>query len=337
MRRLSALLLASVMAAPPALSDPAAGLGTIQGVVTLGDRPLAGATLAFVDVVTGAIERTRTSASGTFAVRVSPGRYLVAAEGEGGVIVGSGPGVVEVEPGRVAEATIGLLAAGPEVQETPGLPQEGGGTKIIHDPIGCMVEAQYPLIDASFEPPKVEHARVYFRAGRAEAFYYVEMVPSEKGYTGKLPKPNLDASPVKYYIQAGPAGSTVRTPETTAVVVAHATDCSEGALIARAGAPGKVTVFSAATETAVKPAGFAVGGLALTAGSFAFVAGGAAAVGIAAAVPVFNPEPVPTPTPEPPSTPKPRPTPPPTPIPTPEPTPKPTPVPSPPCATCPRP
>ena len=58
-----------------------------------------------------------------------------------------------------------------------------------------------------------------------------------------------------------------------------------------------MTVFSAATGAAIAPAGFAAGGLALTAGTIALIVGGAAAAGITAAVTVFNPEPEPTPPP----------------------------------------
>jgi hypothetical protein len=183
-----------------------------------------------------------------------------------------------------------------------------------------MVAHQYPLVDAAIEPAaSVARARVYFKGAHHTSFYYVEMTQVDGTYVGKLPRPELKASPVTYYVKAFTTSGEAQTPEHQALVVPEGTDCAVGVRIAPFGPPGAVTVFSAATGAAVTPPGFAAGGLALTAGTLALVAGGAAAAGITAAVPVFNPQPTPTPTP----------TPDPTPVPTPRPTPIPTPVPSP--------
>jgi hypothetical protein len=147
---------------------------------------------------------------------------------------------------------------------------------------------------------------VYFRANQSENWYYVEMTPSEAGFVGKLPRPKLEASPIEYYIQAATTEfGEGQSPTISAIVVNEPSDCPEDKKLAAIGPPGEVTVFSAATGAAINPVGFAAGGIALTVGTILLLVGGAAAVGIGAAVTVFNPEPpaspspVPTPTPTP--------------------------------------
>ena len=130
---------------------------------------------------------------------------------------------------------------------------------------------------------------MYFKAAGSNDWYYVEMTPAEAGFVGKLPRPKLEASPITYYVQATTTEfGENRTPEIEAIVVAEAKDCDDDKKVAAIGPPGEVTVFSAATGSAIAPVGFAAGGLALTAGTIALVLGGAAAVGIGTAVVVDN-------------------------------------------------
>jgi hypothetical protein len=144
------------------------------------------------------------------------------------------------------------------------------------------------------------------------------MTPSQEGFVGKLPKPKLEASPITYYVEGmSTEFGEARTPEIEALVVRDKEEC-EGR-VAAIGPPGDVTVFSAATGVAVKPIGFAAGGLLAAGGALLLLAGGAAALGIAAATDVFNPQPTPTPTTAPTPTPTPV-IPRPTPTPSPEPT-----------------
>ncbi len=338
-RRATAVLLTLALAGPSA-DVRAAGNGTIEGSVTVGDRPLSGATLAFVDLSSGLIHRTSSDAAGRFAASVPAGSYAVTTEGRAGLVIDHAPSAIVVNGGRAVIADIGLLAepgallqdaaAQADIPSTfPAAPTEPvTATTIIHDPIGCMIAGQFPLVNARIEPAaSVARARVYFKSAQSPNWYYVEAVTVEGlGFSGKLPRPKLEASPVTYYIQATTTEfGDAQIGEISSIVVNDAGECEDKAL-APIGGPGEVTVFSAATGAAVAPAGFAAGGLALTLGTLALVLGGAAAAGITAAVTVFNPEPTPPPTP-PPAPPTPQPTPRPSPSPSPSPSADPTPPP----------
>ena len=338
-RRATAVLLTLALAGPSA-DVRAAGNGTIEGSVTVGDRPLSGATLAFVDLSSGLIHRTSSDAAGRFAASVPAGSYAVTTEGRAGLVIDHAPSAIVVNGGRAVIADIGLLAepgallqdaaAQADIPSTfPAAPTEPvTATTIIHDPIGCMIAGQFPLVNARIEPAaSVARARVYFKSAQSPNWYYVEAVAVEGlGFSGKLPRPKIEASPVTYYIQATTTEfGDAQIGEISSIVVNDAGECEDKAL-APIGGPGEVTVFSAATGAAVAPAGFAAGGLALTLGTLALVLGGAAAAGITAAVTVFNPEPTPPPTP-PPAPPTPVPTPRPSPSPSPSPSPDPTPPP----------
>jgi hypothetical protein len=329
-----AVVLSGLLAAPSAVAGPGPSTGTIEGVVRLGDRPLSGVRLAFLDVASGAVARTTTEAAGAFRATVPAGEYVVATEGTAGLVVSQGPTVVSVGQGRVASADLRLLALpGAVIQDPPAEPPAAdaaapetaaGATTIQHDAIRCFVEGEFPLVPAKIEPSdKVARGRVYFRAAQGQDFYYVEMTPSEEGFVGKLPKPKLEASPITYYVEGmSTEFGEARTTEIEALVVQDKGECD--GRVAAFGPPGDVTVFSAATGAAVAPIGFAAGGLLAAGGVLLLLAGGAAAIGIAAATDVFNPEPTPTPTVAPTPTPTPDPGPRPTPTPTPTPSPDPT-------------
>jgi hypothetical protein len=321
--------------------------GTIEGSVTVADRPLRGAMLAFVDLSSGAVHRASSDAKGRFTASVPAGQYAVTTESGAGLAVDQAPAAIVVGGGRTVVADIGLLAMpGAMVQgaaqdaaaqvipptSMPPPPKEPvTATTILHDPIGCMIAGQFPLVNARLEPASsIARARVYFRSAQSPNWYYVEMASAEGGgFSGKLPRPRLEASPVTYYIQAAtPDFGDAQTGEISSIVVSDAGEC-EDKVLAPLGPPGEVTVFSATTGAAMAPAGFAVGGLALTLGTAALVVGGAAAAGITAAITVFNPLPEPVPPPPAPPTPAP----PPPPGPTPSPSPSPIPVSPPPPST----
>jgi hypothetical protein len=350
LRKAASVVLSALLATPSVVAGPrpapqGAGEGAsgiIEGVVRLGDRPLSGVRLAFLDIGSGAVARTTSERAGSFRAVVPPGEYVVATEGGAGLVVSQGPTTVSVGQGRVASAAITLLALpGARVQDAPpaapaATPADAPAdaqaaeppatapvtaTTIQHDAIRCFIEGEFPMVPAQIEPAdKVARGRVFFRAVQSDAFYYVEMTPSEAGFVGKLPKPKLEASPITYYVEGmSTEFGEARTPEIEALVVRDKEEC-EGR-VAAIGPPGDVTVFSAATGAAVKPIGFAAGGLLAAGGALLLLAGGAAALGIAAAADVFNPEPTPTPTIAPTPTPTPViPRPSPTPTPTPEPT-----------------
>jgi hypothetical protein len=168
----------------------------------------------------------------------------------------------------------------------------------------------------------VARARVYFKAALGGDWFFVEMSAQEGQFFGKLPRPKLEASPITYYIQATTTEfGEAQTAEAAGIVVTSAEECPDRK-VAAIGPPGPVQVFSAATGSAVAPAGFAAGGLAL-AGTLLLL-GGAAAVGIGTVIAVTNPTPTPSPSPTPTPTATPSPT------PRPSPSPPESPIPSPP-------
>lgn len=340
-RRITATGLAVLLALPPGLGS--ATLGTLKGTVTLQGRPLSGIRLALVELESGSIHRVTSGTQGQFEAAVAPGRYVVSAEGQGGIVVAEAPAHVPVTAGRVASARIDLApvqvpdggAGGAPTGETAKpvtsklLTATEGETTLSHEGVTCFIAGEFPLLDANIAPaPTVARARIYFKSALVSNYYYVEMTPAEGKFVGKLPRPRVEASPVTYYVQATTTDfAEMQLQEIPALVVERREDCPDDK-VAAIGPPGEVTVFSAATGLAIAPAGFAAGAAGLLGlGGLALLIGGAAAAGIATTVVVFPPD---TPPPTLPPTPEPTeaPTPPPTAAPTATPTEEPTPVPA---------
>jgi hypothetical protein len=339
-RRVTAVVMSALLATPPIIGAP---LGTVKGVITLQGRPLSGAHLALVDIDSGSIHRITSGTQGQFEASVAPGHYVVSAEGQGGIVVAEAPTQVPVVAGRVAEARIDLAPV--QVPETGGgsstapqpkfekpitkgkLTTTKGETTLEHEPVSCFIAGEFPLLDASLTPAAtVARSRIYFKSALVSNYYYVEMTPAEGKFSGKLPRPRVEASPVTYYMQATTTDFLeMQLEEVSAIVVEKRQDCPDDK-IAAIGPPGEVTVFSAATGLAIAPAGFAAGAAGILGlGGLALLIGGAAAAGIATSVVVFQND---TPTPQPTSTPPPPPTPTIVPRPTPTPTPQPQPGPT---------
>jgi len=330
MRKSLSIVLTVLLATLPCLSLGAApAMGKVEGTVTLSGRPLAGVDVVLLDASSGAVYRTRSTGAGSFQAQVAPGQYLVTTENAKGLVVGHGPTLLPVVAGRVASASIDLLAlAVPLGQEPPSAsPGEGipGSGAIGFSPeLTCFVAGEFPLLSALVTPAdKVARVRVYFKSALGDAYYYVEAGPGESAMTSaKLPRPKVEASPITYYWQATFTDfGEVTGHEIVADVVESADQCGDK-VVAPFGPAGPVQVFSAATGGAIAPAGFAAG--ALGAGAIAAIVAGAIGAGVVGAVVVVG-----TPTPGPTPTPTPRPTPTPTPTPRPSPTPTPTPLPSP--------
>ncbi len=351
MRKAAAVLLVALLAVPPCDLTAAPNSGLVQGMVTVSGRALARAEIALLSLDNGAIRRVTTASDGRFESALPAGRYVVTTEGRAGLLVSRAPRVLTVAPTQVASARIDLLAlpaayqpatppaeAAPEpapasapetVPTTP--PPPVVGARIEHDPIGCFVAGEFPLLEAKIEPAaSVARARAYFKGARGDDFFYVEGASVEGQFTWKLPRPTVAASPITYYLWAATTElDESRTPEIEAIVVNEPSECPENRKLAAIGPPGEVTIFSAATGTVMVPAGFAAGSLALTVGTAVLLLGSAAATGVTAVVTVFNPQPTPEPTPVPTPVPTPTPTATPTPAPTPTPTETPTPRPTP--------
>ena len=349
LRRAAALVLALLLAVPVGPVASAAAPGTIQGNVVLEGRPLSGDTVAFYELESGEVVRAVSGKDGTFEAQATPGQYAVTTESQAGLTVGSAPVRVAVASGQVANAEVALLAvpsALPLMASTAGTPQTppadtpsatmpagspqepgmpvfaettGSGADIRFEPVTCFVAGEFPLLDADIVPVQsVARARVYFRSGLSDEYYYIEMTQDSGVFYRKLPRPQVAASPITYYLQSTTAEfEESQTREIEAIVVEDESEC-EDRLMAVFGPPGAVTVFSAASGASIAPAGFAAVGAGIAIGTIAVIVGGAAAAGIVGGV-ITDPE---GGGPEPPPVvvvPSPIPTP--TPLPTPEPTP----------------
>jgi len=351
MRRAAAVLAVALLTIPSVDLRAGASLGLVEGFVTLGGRALARAEIALVNLDSGAVQRVTTGADGAFEAHVVAGRYALTTEGRAGLAVGRAPRVVDVVAAQVASTRVELIAlpgamaqegAAPvgtgETPSQPAAEPPAGqapptiGARIEHEPVGCFVAGEFPLLDAKIEPAaSVARARAYFKGARGNDYFYVEGAATEGQFIWKLPRPTLAASPITYYIWAASTElDESRTPEIQAIVVSEPSECPQDRKLAAIGPPGEVTIYSASTGTVMAPVGFAAGSLALTVGTAALVLSSAAATGITAVVTVFNPQPTPTMTPVPTPTPTPIPTATPTPPPTPTPTARPTATPSPP-------
>jgi hypothetical protein len=104
---------------------------------------------------------------------------------------------------------------------------------VVHEPIGCLIARRYPEIDATIEPvSEVAEARLYFKSARSD-WFWVKMTNNDGRFVGRLPKPQVAASPVRYRIEARRTdGQVVSTERHAAVVAADESACPEGARVA---------------------------------------------------------------------------------------------------------
>lgn len=280
--RLAALLAASLVFPPGVFAAPSTGL--VKGQVSLDGRALAGLEVTLVDVATGAVHTVRTAPDGTFEARLAPGSYVIASRSRGGLSVGRGPTLVSVESGKVASASVEMVALTAALQD----PAPAAGANVGHEAIGCLVANEFPYFEAKIEPAaSVVRARVYFKSVLSDEWYYVEMTQADGVFTGVLPRPTMAASPITYYIQATTTDfGESRTPEISAEVVEKPEDCPDDKKVAPVGPPpaGGVTLFSASTGAAAGlPAGFAAGGALLGTGALIGLGGALLGGGVIAA------------------------------------------------------
>jgi hypothetical protein len=118
MRSVTATLLSILIAAWPMPLRSQATLGTVSGIVSIDGRPLAGASLALINLETGAVHEVQSGASGAYEARVAPGDYSVSTRGPAGLAVGRGPIRIHVGPGLNAVADVDLVAL-PVGQDPP--------------------------------------------------------------------------------------------------------------------------------------------------------------------------------------------------------------------------
>src|SRR5688572_24780561 len=170
MRKTASLIVATLLAAPPADVRSAPELATIRGAVTVASRPLDGIAVAFVDIGSGSVYRATSTAGGAYEARVPAGKYVLTTENPAGLVVNTAPAVVAAVPGNVVTANIDLApVAGANIAQVPPTPDGPvTSTQILHDPILCVVEGQFPLFEANIQPAaSVARARVYFRAAES--------------------------------------------------------------------------------------------------------------------------------------------------------------------------
>jgi hypothetical protein len=273
--------------------------------VTVSDGQVATADVSLVAVASALPQETGAAAPGAAAIATPPA----------GQEPPSSPPATPPAEGQGAGE--GQAPAGPVYAET-----SGAGAQIQFEPVTCFVAGEFPLLDASIQPlASVARARVYFKGVAGSAFYYVEMSPDQGRYFGKLPRPQVAASPITYYIQSTTTEfEESQTREIDAIVVQDKGECGDRK-IAAFGPAGAVTVFSASTGASIlAPAGFAAAASGLAVGTITVIAGGAAAAGVLGGVVVgpgtggggatpppiiVEPTAIPTPVPQPTTTPTP--------------------------------
>ena len=104
---------------------------------------------------------------------------------------------------------------------------------VDHRGVACLVAGRHPVIAARFAPEEqVARARVYFRGGGQQRWFYVDMATAEGAFRGTLPKPTLRLATVEYYVDAvGRSLAEARSPNHAPRVVADEASCGKEALL----------------------------------------------------------------------------------------------------------
>ena len=164
----------------------------------------------------------------------------------------------------------------------------GQGLAIEHEPAACLVALKFPRLNACFKPPsRIARARVYFRGGGTEPWYYVEMKSDAPCYSAILPKPRRTLRSVEYYVVATDRDfAETRTAEHVPEVVTDEAQCRKGpaapivqnasVVVGSVGAAGVPAGFLGA---GVAGAGISTGVVLGVVGAGAAVTGGVAVAG----------------------------------------------------------
>jgi hypothetical protein len=118
MRSVTAIVLSLLLGLAPVPLRAQGDDGRVEGVVSIEGRPLAGISLALVNLQTGAVHNVKTGAAGAYQVQVAPGEYTISSAGQAGLAVGRGPIRLFVGAGQVAVADVEMVAL-PVGQEPP--------------------------------------------------------------------------------------------------------------------------------------------------------------------------------------------------------------------------
>ena len=85
--------------------------------------------------------------------------------------------MIQVAGDRFASANIELSRIGQDGQE--------GGPSIFHNPVSCVSANQFPVFDATFDPPgSVVSAKLYFKSNLSDEWFYTEF----QLLTGNFPR-----------------------------------------------------------------------------------------------------------------------------------------------------
>ena len=189
----------------------------------------------------------------------------------------------------IAALSVPLGTAGFAAAAEPVAPSTGS-LHVSHEPVGCMIADQSPQIEATVVPSSsVADVRVYFRSALSPDTYYIAAERQGDRYVASLPRPQLNAGPITFYVEAASrSGVFARTAESVAGVVPDAVACPAGLRPAPLGSTTtQLTIFSETGATA-PVAGFTgisrvLAGAALAAagvvGTVASAVGGVAAAG----------------------------------------------------------
>ena len=124
---------------------------------------------------------------------------------------------------------------------------------VSHEPVGCMIADQSPQIEATVAPSSsVANVRVYFRSALSPDIYYIAAERLGDFYVASLPRPQLNAGPITFSVEAASRdGVFARTAESLAVVVPNAGACPAGLRAAPIGSTTtQLTIFSESGATA---------------------------------------------------------------------------------------
>ena len=124
---------------------------------------------------------------------------------------------------------------------------------VSHEPVGCMIADQSPQIEATVAPSSsVANVRVYFRSALSPDIYYIAAERLGDFYVASLPRPQLNAGPITFSVEAASRdGVFARTAESLAVVVPNAGACPTGLRPAPIGSTTtQLTIFSESGATA---------------------------------------------------------------------------------------
>lgn len=144
--------------------------------------------------------------------------------------------------GAASLIALAIIAAAEPAVARPG-GQSGAASspddpreRIVHEPVGCVVEQRFADVEARIEPAAgVSEARLYFANAESDerVLYWSEMVRRGDRFVGRLPRPRLAASPVRYRIEARMAdGRVTSTKPYLAVVAPSELLCPAGARVA---------------------------------------------------------------------------------------------------------